>query len=221
MSDSGHCRLQSSVTCAEQVAGNEIAQSTKSKTIDRKNKCLVLSAEFFELTHVIFRKWFTLRWDSNEEPDLAGYIVYRNIGSPGPPYKYSSHLPEEDLANPLSPRVTLTGLYEETKYYIALTAYNSDGNESRFSNSVCVQIIDSATEMCGASFNSNSSFSGNSNSSSSSGSASCFISTAGLKNADPLSLLFLLFQPFAILFAVMFLLLIATTRSIFLKVNTH
>ena len=103
--------------------------------------------------------------------------------------------------------VTLIGLKEETKYYIALTAYNSDGSESRFSNSVCVQIIDSAIEMCSSSFNS------------SSGSGGCFISAAGLKNADPIALLFFLFQPFAALFTVLSLLLIATTRSIFLKIT--
>jgi hypothetical protein len=166
---------------------------------------------FFSPTYA---KNLTLAWDPNEEPDLSGYIVYRNIGSPGPPYRYSSHLPEDDLADPLNPMVTLTGLQEETKYYIALTAYNSDGNESRFSDSVCAQIIDSAIEMCSSSVNGSSNFNNGSGSS-----GGCFISVAGLKNTDPISLLFFMFQPFAPLFAVLFLLLIPTTRSIFFKIT--
>jgi hypothetical protein len=157
----------------------------------------------------------TLAWDANEEPDLSGYIVYRNIGSPGPPYRYRSHLPEEDLADPLNPRVTLTGLQEETKYYIALTAYNSGGNESRFSDSVCVQIIDSAISVC------SSSSSGSSSSSSGGGGSGCFISTADLKISNPLLGPFFMFRPYETFFAILFLLLIGAARSILLRINNY
>lgn len=84
----------------------------------------------------------------------GGYIVYRNIGSPGPPYKYSDDLPEEDLANPLNPMLTITGLQKNTKYYVAVTAYDTDGNESRYSDDVCVQIINSALSVCSSSISS-------------------------------------------------------------------
>jgi hypothetical protein len=164
-----------------------------------------------------YAKNLTLSWDPNEEPDLGGYIVYRNIGSPGPPYRYSSHLPEEDLANPLNPRVTLTGLQEETKYHIALTAYDTDGNESRYSDSVCVQIIDSAIEVCSSSFNSSSSF--NNGSSFNSGSGGCFISAAEIKISMPIFGPFFSFQPYEIPFVMLFLTLITTTGSIFLKIT--
>ena len=93
----------------------------------------------------------TLGWDSNPEPDLEGYVVYRNVGSPGPPYDYSDTLPEDDLADPLHPKATLTGLQEGNEYYIALTAYNTDGVESSFSNDVCVEVINGAVEACSAS----------------------------------------------------------------------
>ena len=69
----------------------------------------------------------TLGWDSNPEPELEGYIVYRNTGSPGPPYGYSNDLPEDELADPLHPKITLTGLSDNEEYYIALTAYNTEG----------------------------------------------------------------------------------------------
>ncbi len=118
----------------------------------------------------------TLGWDSNTEPDLEGYVVYRNTGSPGPPYNYSDTLPEDELVDPLHPKATLTGLSEGKEYYIALTAYNTDGVESTFSNDLCVEVVDGIVEACTASFSP-----GASNSSGSSGGGSgggCFISTA-------------------------------------------
>jgi hypothetical protein len=45
----------------------------------------------------------TLGWDPNDEPDLEGYKVYRNIGSPGPPYKHHTTVPETQLADPVNP----------------------------------------------------------------------------------------------------------------------
>ena len=117
----------------------------------------------------------TLGWDSNPEPDLEGYVVYRNVGSPGPPYDYSNTLPEDDLVDPLRPKVTLTGLNENKEYYIALTAYNTEGVESSFSNDVCVEIVNGMVELCSAS----SSPGGSTSSSSGGGSGGgCFISTA-------------------------------------------
>lgn len=92
----------------------------------------------------------TLGWDSNPEPDLEGYVVYRNVGSPGPPYDYSDTLPEDDLADPLHPKATLTGLQNGKEYYIALTAYNTDGVESSFSNDVCVELVNGVADVCGA-----------------------------------------------------------------------
>ena len=92
----------------------------------------------------------TLAWEANSEPDLEGYVVYRKTGSPGPPYGYSSDLPEDELTDPLHPRVTLTGLSEDKEYYIALTAYDTDGNESRYSNDVCVEVVNGITQLCSA-----------------------------------------------------------------------
>ena len=141
---------------------------------------ILLNAIFFALAAMpltgAYAANVTLGWDSNPEPDLEGYVVHRNVGSPGPPYDYSNDLPEDELANPLHPKVTLTGLSEDTPYYIALTAYNTEGVESSYSDDVCVEIVDGAVEPC----NSSSSIGGAADSGGSGGGsgAGCFISTA-------------------------------------------
>jgi hypothetical protein len=108
---------------------------------------LVLGALPLPVAHA---KSVTLGWDPNEEPDLDGYVIYRNTGSPGPPYSYSDALPEDELADPLHPQAQLTGLQEDKEYYIALTAYNTEGVESSFSNDVCVEVVNDAVQLCGA-----------------------------------------------------------------------
>jgi len=167
---------------------------------------------FFSLSDA---KTVTLGWDSNDEPDLAGYIVYRNVDSPGPPYRYSDELPEEDLADPLYPRIAITGLQNGIKYYVAVTAYDTQGNESNFSNNVCFQIIDSTTSICSASAVSGGSSAG------SSGGGGCFISTADLKNAGPIFMPGFLSRPFEIFFAVLLLLFIAAAKSVLLKISNY
>jgi hypothetical protein len=141
--------------------------------------CLVFAA--FILLEVFpspcLAKKVTLGWDANPEPDLEGYVIYRNIESPGPPFKYADELPEDDLINPLSPQVALTGLNENTRYYIAVTAYDTEGNESYFSDQLCVEIVDSLIESCGAILSTGSS-SSESSSGGGGGGGACFISSA-------------------------------------------
>lgn len=124
----------------------------------------------------------TLGWDSNPEPDLEGYVVYRNTGSPGPPYSYSDSIPEDDLVDPLHPKATLTGLQEGKEYYIALTAYNTEGVESRFSNDLCVEVVNNAAELCSTSSSPvtspNASSGGSEDGSGNGSGGGCFISAA-------------------------------------------
>lgn len=140
----------------------------------------ILLSPFF--SSISFAKNVTLGWDCNPEPDLEGYIIYRKEGSPGPPYQYSSTLPEDDLSNPLIPVVTLTGLKEATEYYVAVTAYDTEGNESYFSDQVCVEIVDSFIKNCTASLGVNNS---SSTGGGSGGGGGCFINSAAgdLNNA--------------------------------------
>ena len=169
--------------------------------MDRKSNfalflfCLIVPAIllFPVFSSICLAKVVTLGWDANPEPDLEGYIIYRNVGSPGPPYKFSSTLPEDDLSNPLVPVVKLTGLKENTEYFIAVTAYDTEGNESYFSDEICVEIVDSVIENCSTSLSSGAISNSSTGSNGSGGnSGTCFInSTAGdLNNAALFGVIF-------------------------------
>ena len=168
--------------------------------MDRKSNCTPLLLCMVVILTLLFSPFYpspclakkvTLGWDSNPEPDLEGYVVYRNVGSPGPPYKHSDTLPEDDLADPLNPMVTLTGLNEKKEYYIAVTAYDTNGNESYYSDDVCVEIIDSVIENCSVSLSpgSSSDSSSSSGGSGSGGGGFCFVSAVtGDSNVLPIIL---------------------------------
>ena len=89
----------------------------------------------------------SLAWDSNTESNLAGYNLYYKVGSPGAPYEGSgleqgdSHIaiPLENLSDRNNPNFTLSGLPAGETFYLVITAYNSDGNESLFSNEISYQ----------------------------------------------------------------------------------
>jgi hypothetical protein len=73
----------------------------------------------------------TLVWDPNSEPDLAGYKVYfgtasRTYGAPITLGKVTTY--------------TVTGLTPGRTYYFAVTAYNTAGLESGYSNEVSATI---------------------------------------------------------------------------------
>lgn len=60
-------------------------------------------------------------WPANTESDLAGYKVYWGTAS-------GTYTNSQTIGNATS--YTITGLTEGTRYYIVVTAYDSDGNES-------------------------------------------------------------------------------------------
>ncbi|MFW6148000.1 MAG: fibronectin type III domain-containing protein [Thermodesulfobacteriota bacterium] len=79
----------------------------------------------------------TLAWDANTEPDLAGYKVYYKRSSSGPPYDGTEAREGE---SPIDvgevTQVTLHDLTENVVYFIALTAYDTEGRESGYSQEV-------------------------------------------------------------------------------------
>jgi hypothetical protein len=84
----------------------------------------------------------TLAWDPNDEPTLEGYGVYFRRDKPGSPFKLFGYVAIKDLDDPNFPTFTITGLKKGASYYFAVTAYDSLGNESAFSDSICAEIDD-------------------------------------------------------------------------------
>jgi hypothetical protein len=124
----------------------------------------------------------TLAWDPNQEADLEGYAVYFKSNAPGPPYNLFGYFTTDDISDPAGPTVTVTGLNKGANYYFAVTAYNTKGNESGFSNTVCAEIGDviapcSATIVDGG---------GSGGGGSGGGGGGCFIETASA-GATPVS----------------------------------
>jgi hypothetical protein len=82
----------------------------------------------------------TLGWDANTETDLAGYKVYYGT-TQGGPYNGSGSSDGASpvtvllsgLFNPNNPEFTVHGL-SDGKYYFVVTAFNTDGLESGYSN---------------------------------------------------------------------------------------
>jgi len=73
----------------------------------------------------------TLAWDANTEPDLAGYKIYYGVQTRDYPVSI-------DVGNVTE--YTIQGQDVYTVYYYAATAYDTDGNESDFSNEVVYKI---------------------------------------------------------------------------------
>ncbi len=134
-------------------------------------------------------------WDPNSESDLAGYKLYYENETDTGLYTGSGAdegdspvvIDLEDLTDSDSPTFTISGLEEGVYYYFALTAFNTSGLESDFSNEV--NILTSSGNDSGDTDDSNSDSttggddgsSGDSSSNSGSGSNSggsggCFIS---------------------------------------------
>jgi len=86
-----------------------------------------------------------LRWDPNVEPDLSGYKIYYKTGSPGPPYNGWGALEGNspiaiDAYQVLvgnACEFTISDLDETEAYYFVVTAYDTEWNESDYSNEVC------------------------------------------------------------------------------------
>jgi len=76
-------------------------------------------------------KEVSLEWDPNTEPDLEGYKLYYGPGSGY--YDYTI-----DVGNQTN--YTVTDLQAGETYYFAVTAYNTAGYESGYSNEVVYDV---------------------------------------------------------------------------------
>jgi len=81
-------------------------------------------------------------WDANTESDLAGYNFYYKNGDSSGPYNGTGadegdspiNIPLDRLNNPANPQFTIHGLSDTETYSFVITAYDTTGNESGFSN---------------------------------------------------------------------------------------
>ncbi len=73
-----------------------------------------------------------LSWDANDEPDLGGYRVYYGLA----PGVYQSAI---DVG--LATTATVTSLETGNRYYFAVTAYDTSGNESGYSTEVFKDVM--------------------------------------------------------------------------------
>jgi len=91
----------------------------------------------------------TIAWDPNMDPDLEGYAVYylKDYSSGPTTYTFLDTVPVDELADPDNPMITLTDL-EDGQYYFVLTAYDTEGNESDFSDELCVSVSGDSISQC-------------------------------------------------------------------------
>ena len=114
---------------------------------------ILILALFFSPARSPFAADVNLTWDSNTESDLEGYKVYYKTGSSGVPYNGTGAaegsspitIPLDNLSDPDNPQCTLHNLSDSETYYVVITAYNTDGDESGFSNEVTYQFVSSST----------------------------------------------------------------------------
>lgn len=110
---------------------------------------IILNIVFFLMVLPIhgFGADVTLKWSSNSEADLAGYYVYYKEDNCCSPYLGSDadqgdspiKVPIGEFADPNNPEYTLTGLQPNRAYYLVVTAYNANDEESDFSNEVKIK----------------------------------------------------------------------------------
>ena len=94
-------------------------------------KALLLTICLLALAFTAHAADVTLQWDANTETDLAGYRVYQATGSAPDTFTRV-----QDIAAPAT-TATVKGL-DNTAHSFAVTAYNTAGLESAYSNIVTI-----------------------------------------------------------------------------------
>ncbi|MCC6502897.1 MAG: fibronectin type III domain-containing protein [Deltaproteobacteria bacterium] len=75
--------------------------------------------------------WSSVTFNDDGTPlvDLAGFKVYYGTQS-------GNYTNSTDISDPSTTSTVVSGLTQDTTYYFAVTAYDTSGNESSFSNEV-------------------------------------------------------------------------------------
>ena len=93
------------------------------------NSALLIFLGILIYTTSSYATQVTFEWNANTEQDLAGYIIHQGTSS----RDYDDSM---DVGNWTS--VTIANLEDNETYYFAVTAYDTDGKESGYSNEVCI-----------------------------------------------------------------------------------
>ena len=107
----------------------------------------ILSALIFFPQPAIYAADATLAWIANTEPDLDGYYIYYKTGSSGAPYNGTGaeqgnspiKISLAELADPANPEYTIQGVSDTETSFFVITAYDTEDNESGYSNEVSYQ----------------------------------------------------------------------------------
>ena len=92
-------------------------------------RTLFFTAALLALAFTAYAADVTLQWDANTEADLAGYRVYQGSGS-----NPTTFTRVQQVA---ATTATIKGL-DNTSHSFAVTAYNTAGMESAYSNVVTI-----------------------------------------------------------------------------------
>lgn len=91
--------------------------------------CILIALPALAVTHEV-----TFEWDQNTEPDMAHYTLYQSNFSGGP------YIAVEDIPHPETTTTrTVTGDYNQSFFWV-LTATDTSGNESGYSNQVTYKL---------------------------------------------------------------------------------
>ena len=105
------------------------------------NSALLTFLGIFIYTTFSYAAQVTIEWNANTEQNLGGYIIYQGTYS----RDYDASI---DVGNWTS--ATIAGLDDNETYYFAVTAYDTNGNESGYSNEVCINCQTSSSADSGS-----------------------------------------------------------------------
>jgi len=169
-------------------AVNKIKKSLGNNKLKRVWKAVPIGLLFSLLalfSSSAFAAEATLAWNPNTESDVEGYGVYLSQDDSGPPYSLFGYVALSELSDSANPTFTVTGLETGSRYYFAVTAYDTAGNESDFSSSVCADVNGDVITPCASDDTGGGDASGSVGSGSSSGGGGgggggCFIGSAAV-----------------------------------------
>lgn len=101
-------------------------------------KLILTTILFLVLSSISHAAEVALKWDANEDPSLAGYKIHYGIMRVCGTSKDGSNFTDIiDVGNVLEHHIT--GM-DKGLYSFAVTAYDSDGNESEYSYIIIVAV---------------------------------------------------------------------------------